>query len=136
MKYLLYGMVIMMFIAGVNSCKKSADITGKPAGASITGKWNYTAYYFSIGGPGSWQPVSGTNQWIELKENGSFSSNFAPFNYVVSYQLTDSIHIQFNKALGQDALLYRYALDTVKHELLLSDAINICTEGCAQKFAR
>lgn len=136
MRYLFYAMVMILFTAGMYSCRKSADTTGKPYATSVTGKWNYAAYYFSIGGPGSWQPVNGANQWIELKENGSFSSNFAPFNQVVSYQFTDSVHLQFNKALGQPALLYRYALDTVKHELLLSDAINICTEGCAQKFTR
>ncbi|MEP6747664.1 MAG: hypothetical protein ABJB86_08055 [Bacteroidota bacterium] len=132
--YILIGVVSFGLLN--NGCKKSAIGSANIASSSITGKWTYAEYYFSIGGPANWQPVITSNQFIELKADGTFSSNLSPFTSVLYYGLVDSNHIKFNKQPGQDALLYFYTLDLVKHTLTLSDAINICIEGCAQKFKR
>ncbi len=134
MKHLLYGIITVMFFAGLNGCKKSS--VGKDIPVSITGKWYFTAYYYGIGGPGGWRPVTTDNQYIELKTDGGFSSNFSPFNAAATYQLTDSAHIKFIPQTGQNSLLYFFKLDSINNELQLSPANPICIDGCGQKFSR
>ena len=115
-----------------NSCKKSSGSTTTP----LSGKWNYTAYYFSDGGtPPAWHAVSTLNQWINIRNDGSFMSNLPPFDAATSWQLVDSIQIKFIPPPGEKALVYTYTLDTISHELQL-EPVPICIEGCMQKFSK
>ena len=133
MKYFFYGMILLSF-AGLGSCKKSSADTGNNISSLVTGKWNYAEYYISDGGGSiNWLPVT-PGQFIELEANGTFSSNFAPFNTAVNFQLVDSAHIKFNEPSAQGSHLYFYSVN--KNELQLSPADPACIEGCAQKFTR
>jgi len=50
------------------ACKKSVE----PIENSLIGKWTYTEYYYSIGGPGEWHLVTPPKQAIEFKSDGTF----------------------------------------------------------------
>lgn len=130
MKYVLAICMIVLLLSQ-NSCKKSISST-----TSLTGKWAYTANYVSIGGPGTWQPASEPNKWINIGNNGSFSSNLSPFNAATSWQLVDSMHIRFIVPFGQQSFVYAYTLDRINGELQLLPTGVICIEGCAQKFSK
>ena len=135
MKYCLIAALLLS--ACLYSCKKSGKETGGPIPATLTGKWNYAAYYFSIGGPGGWHPANEQDKWIQFKEDGSFSSNLSPFNTAIRYHLTDSVHVQFITAVSTDSsLFYSFSIDTVQGFVSLSPARPMCIEGCAQKFTR
>jgi len=135
MKYCLIGALLLS--ACLYSCKKTGKETGGPIPATLTGKWNYAAYYFSIGGPGGWHPANEQDKWIQFKEDGSFSSNLSPFNTAIRYHLTDSVHVQFITAVSTDSsLFYSFSIDTVQGFVSLSPARPMCIEGCAQKFTR
>jgi len=135
MKHYLFA--AMLVFACMFSCTKSGIETGGKIPATLTGKWNYSAYFYSIGSPGSWHPANEQNKWIEFKEDGSFSSNLSPFNTAVGYHVTDSAHVQFITAVSSDSsLYYSFNIDTVQRSVSLSSARQICIEGCAQKFTR
>lgn len=133
MKYFFYGIILLSF-ADLGSCKKSSADTINNNYSTVTGKWNYAEYYMGDGvSVINWQPVT-PGKFIDLEANGTFSSNLAPFNTVVNFQLVDSAHIKFYEPSAQGSHLYFYSLS--KNELQLSPAAPVCIEGCAQKFTR
>ena len=136
MQRLLCMVLLAIFFAGIPGCKKSPLEEETDVPVSVTGKWYYTAYFYSIGGPLIWQPVTTPNQYISLAANGNFSSNFSPFNTAKTYQFTDSTHIKIIPQGGQNPLLYFFKLDSINNALLLSPANPMCIEGCGQKFSR
>jgi hypothetical protein len=137
MKLFLYGMAMLISLAGLSGCEKSSVDEGNGIPVLITGKWNYTAWYASIGtGEVNWQPVTPANKYVEFRPDGTFSSNLSPFREAITYQLVDSLHIKFTKRQAQDTLLYFFKLDSIRRELQLSPAILICIEGCSQKFIK
>ena len=118
------------------SCSKSTTaLHGYPA--TITGKWRFVEYFMSPGGGGSWYPASPAGQWLDLKPNGTVSSNMDGFKDATGYELPDSAIIKLLvPSRPGGALRYRYALDTVQQVLLISSLDVICIEGCAMKFNR
>ena len=135
MKYCLIA--AMLLSACVYSCTKSGKEPVGTIPATLTGKWNYDAYYYSIGGPGGWHPANEQNKWIQFNDDGSFSSNLSPFSTAIGYHLNDSGHVQFITAVSSDtSLFYSFRIDTVQGFVSLSPARLLCIEGCAQKFTR
>lgn len=104
--------------------------------AALLGKWFFTQQYRSDGSMGQWYPIQKHNQWIELKNNGVFSSNFAPFESATRYEIKDSIHIKLYEPLRSDSLCDFYKVDSIQHILTFSPTIYICVEGCAKKFEK
>jgi hypothetical protein len=133
MKYFFYGIILLSF-AGLGSCKKSSADTINNNCSSVTGKWNYAEYYVSDGVSAINRLPVTPGQFIDLEANGTFSSNFAPFDTPVNFQLVASAHMKFNEPSAQGSHLYFYGLN--KNELQLSPADPGCIEGCAQKFTR
>lgn len=133
MKSLGIWATVVLLCAVVNGCKKKMCLpVAEPPG--LYGRWHYAAYYLGIGPPGEWHPVPVTGQWIELRSDGSFSSNFIPYLAAHSYHLTDSVHIKLIIQDGSDSLLYRFSKrgDTLE----LSPYAPLCIEVCADRFLK
>ncbi len=119
------------------ACNKSSVNNFKSYHDTLQGKWRYVEYYQSIGGPGSWYPANSVNQWLELKVNGTLSSNMDPFKDADSYLLPDSNTIKFIIPSKPDGfLLFQYNIDTIQTALILSPLNPVCIEGCSIKFKR
>ena len=132
----LFIIVCLGFFAAT-ACNKSTVYNSKSYPDSLQGKWRYVEYYISSGGPGNWYPANPATQWIELKANGSVSSNMDPFKDADRYELPDSNKIKFIIPAKPDGyLLYQYQIDTVQAALILSPLNPMCIEGCAIKFKR
>ena len=70
MQRLLCMLLLAIFFAVIPGCKKSPVDERNGTQVSVTDKWYYTAYFYSIGGPLIWQPVTTSNQYISLAANG------------------------------------------------------------------
>ncbi len=126
--------ILLLFIL-VSCSKSSVDTNYAPHADSLPGKWWYTNYYMSIGGPGSWYAVSPVNQWVELKANGVISSNLSPFDEATRYELPDSNKIKFIIPSKPDGfLLFQYSINKTEPSLILSPLNPMCIEGCGIKF--
>jgi len=55
------------------ACEKSSNKIIEPNENGLLGKWTYTEYYMSIGGPGEWHSVSPPKQTIELNRTEPLS---------------------------------------------------------------
>jgi len=130
---IFFMLVIVLAVTG--SCKKAGP--GMAGPVSLNGKWKYVEYYASIGGPGNWYPASPANQWIEIKGNGDINSNMSSFNGVTGYQLQDAVTIKFMMPSAPGGFwLFRYNIDTLLAQLVMSPVNPACIEGCAIKFKR
>ncbi|HEV8284888.1 MAG TPA: hypothetical protein VGQ09_11300 [Chitinophagaceae bacterium] len=126
------SLIFLVFIFG---CKKSDKL--EPIDNNIIGKWTYVEYFFSIGGPGQWHPVTPANQTIEFKPDGSFVSVNSFLNGATRFEMVDSVTIKFQPASTPSGfILMGYLIKTANRELYLYPISPRCIEGCSNKFKR
>ena len=127
-----YGkwIAVLIVILSANCRKPANPLVEKPGG--LTGRWKYAAYFYSIGPPGEWHTVA-PGQWIELRDDGSFSSNASPFSAAYAYSIKDSVQVNLLRGVGRDPLQYRYLL---KGDTLELAPVPFCIEGCADRFIK
>ena len=115
------------------ACKKSVD----PIENSLIGKWTYTEYYYSIGGPGEWHPVTPPKQTIEFKSDGTFIPSESFLKDANHFEILDSVTVKFQPASTPSGfILMGYTIDTTARELQLWPVNPMCIEGCSNKFKR
>lgn len=115
------------------ACKKSVD----PIENSLIGKWTYTEYYMSIGGPGEWHPVTPPKQTIEFKSDGTFIPSESFLKDANHFEILDSVTVKFQPASTPSGfILMGYTIDTTARELQLWPVNPMCIEGCSNKFKR
>ena len=135
MKSLSYLFVISILL--VAACRKTDDRIWEKSGQSLVGKWTYTDYYYSIGGPGKWYEVNPENQTIEFKADGSFVPAASFLQGVTSYEILDSVRIKFKPAATASGFtLMGYSIEKTGKELYLYPIDPICIEGCNNRFRR
>ena len=106
-KIQLLGLVLLFFTV---ACKKSIE----PIENSLIGKWTYTEYYYSIGGPGEWHPVT-PKQTIEFKPDGTFIPSESFLKDANHFEILDSVTVKFQPASTPSGfILMRYSIDTVR----------------------
>jgi hypothetical protein len=124
------SLIFLVFILG---CRKSSL---EPIENSLIGKWTYTEYYQSVGGPGQWQPVTPPGQTIEFKPDGRFLSSLF-LKDATHFKILDSVTIKFQPAsTASGYILMAYSIDTAVRELLMYPVNPFCIEGCSNKFKR
>ena len=129
----LPGLILLFFII---ACKKDNKVI-EPIENSLIGKWTYTEYYMSIGGPGDWRPVNPPNQAIEFKPDGRFipCESFLPATD--HFEILDSVTVKFQPASTSSGfILMGYVIDTIKGELQMYPVNPMCIEGCSNKFKK
>jgi hypothetical protein len=127
-----YGSIALIIL----SCNKSSTALHTYPGA-LTGKWRFTEYYISPGGPGSWYPATPAGQWFNLNTNGTITSNMEEFKQATAYELPDSSTIKMLLPARPGGFKrYHYSIDTLQQVLVLSPLDPMCIEGCALKFKR
>lgn len=126
-RFILILTLLMLAAAG---CRKAADESN-----SLIGKWTFTEYYSSPGGPGQWQPVKPANQVIEFKEDGTFKSAKSFLSTATHYEIIDSANVKFTPAETPSG--YWIMAYEIKSSALVMYAVNpACFEGCSYKFKR
>jgi hypothetical protein len=115
------------------SCNKSPFIASS---GSISGKWLYKQYYYSIGGPPIYVSTDSARQWILFNADGSFSANVPGFANFKRYEMIDSSKIKFITPSQPGFRLFNLDLDATRNILTLSPADYICIEGCGNIFKR
>ncbi len=131
--YEIYLSVLILMTA----CNKSVVVNKEPIDKTVIGKWNYTEYFFSTGGPGSWHPVSPANQTIEFKSDGTFVPAESFLKTANRFEIIDSVTIKFqptSTAMGYT--LMGYQIKTADRELYLYPVNPLCIEGCSNKFTK
>nr|MBC7612762.1 hypothetical protein [Pseudopedobacter sp.] len=121
---------LIAFIVILTSCgKENATPTNE-----LTGKWKLTSYYYSAGGPITWQNASPDSlKTVEFNDDGNLGGNV--YNKYSKYTLKDSVIITFTGVTGVAAQNYSYQLKN--NELILSPAGPImCIEGCGSKYVK
>ena len=135
MKSLFY--LILASIVLLASCGKTGNPVWQKSGKNIFGKWTYTDYYLSTGGPGEWQQVKPANQSIEFKTDGSFVATESFLKGATTYQILDSTRIRFQPTSTTSGFtLMGYSVEKEGKELYLYPIDPICIEGCNNKFTR
>ena len=115
------------------ACKKSVE----PVANSLIGKWTYTEYYISIGGPGEWRAVTPPNQTIEFKPDGTFIPSESFLKDANRFEILDSVTVKFQPASTPSGfILMGYIIDTMERELQMYPVNPMCIEGCSNKFTR
>ncbi len=100
-------------------------------------KWTYIEYFFSIGGPGQWHPVTPSNQTIEFKTDGSFIPAGSFLKPATKFEIVDSVTIKFQPASTPSGyILMGYLIKAAERELYLYPVNPACIEGCNNKFKR
>lgn len=132
MKYLLIALVLLITFI---SCKKQPENTKKEP-ETLSGKWNYSQRFYSIGGPLIYESTKKLKQWILFATTGgSFSSNMPEFKNVTNYEIIEPGKVKFNLPSQQpDSHLFFYKIDTSTNVLSLSSADFVCIEGCGYTF--
>ena len=98
MHRIYFSFLILLFLFGCNkpnNNNRTDDV--------LLGKWRYTEYYLSAGGPGQWNLVQPTGQYIAFKANGNFISTGSFSNTFNSYEIIDRARVKFkpaSKSLG------------------------------------
>ena len=131
--------VLLPLLFAVVACSKMAedDNCSNPVAKSFIGKWNYSEWYFSIGGPGQWKPVLPANQFIEFKKDGSFISTQSFLSGANRFELADNGKIKFYTTSSPSGFtLMQYELSADNSELQLYPINPACIEGCSNKFVR
>jgi len=120
------------------SCKKQTENYSRKEPVTLSGKWNYTKSFYSIGGPFIFISTKNLNQWILFGTTGkSFSSNVPEFKNATSYEIVDSTKVKLSLPSQQpDSSMFFYRLDASANELILSPADIICIDGCGYIFER
>ena len=93
-KKLQFLSLVLLFFA--IACEKSSNRIIEPENG-LVGKWTYTEYYMSIGGPGEWHPVS-PKQTIEFKSNGTFVPCESFLKEANHFEILDSVTLKIEPA--------------------------------------
>ena len=134
-KKLQFLSLVLLFFA--IACEKSTNKIIEPNENGLLGKWTYTEYYMSIGGPGEWHPVSLPKQTIEFKSNGTFIPCESFLKEANHFEILDSVTVKIEPAATpMGYILMRYDIKPFEGSLYLSPANPICIEGCSNKFER
>jgi hypothetical protein len=129
--------ILLLFLVAVASCGKHAEKGKVFSTGSLVGKWEYTEHYFSIGGPGKWQPVQPGGQTIDFKPDATFTSAASFSANFQSYEIVDSTTVKFTPApTAPGHVLMRYEINSAEGILLLHPIEPMCIEGCSYKFKR
>jgi len=129
-KLQLPGLVLLFLTV---ACKKSIE----PIESSLIGKWTYTEYYISIGGPGEWRAVTPPNQTIEFKPDGTFIPSESFLKDANRFEILDSVTVKFQPVSTPSGfILMGYIIDTMERELQMYPVNPMCIEGCSNKFTR
>ena len=129
-KLQLLGLVLLFLAV---ACKKSIE----PIENSLIGKWAYTEYYISSGGPGEWRAVTPPNQTIEFKPDGTFIPSESFLKDANRFEILDSVTVKFQPASTPSGfILMGYIIDTMERELQMYPVNPMCIEGCSSKFTR
>ena len=132
-KKLQFLSLVLLFFA--IACEKSSNRIIEPENG-LVGKWTYTEYYMSIGGPVEWHPVS-PKQTIEFKSNGTFIPCESFLKEANHFEILDSVTVKIEPAATpMGYILMRYDIKPFEGSLYLSPANPICIEGCSNKFER
>ena len=135
MKSLLNLVIISIVLSG--ACRKTDPEIGGKSAQSLIGKWTYTDYFYSIGGPGEWHPVEPANQTIEFKADGSFVPAESFLKGVTRYEVLDSIRIKFHPtSTASGFTLMGYSIEKAGKELKMYPIDPLCIEGCNNRFRR
>jgi hypothetical protein len=130
-KIQLTGLILLLLLS---ACKKS---NLEPINNTLFGKWTYTEYFYSTGGPGEWHSVTPANQTIEFQPDGSLVSSVSFLKTATKFEKIDSVTIKFQPApTTRGYILMGYSIDTRKRELYLRPVDPICIEGCNNRFER
>jgi hypothetical protein len=130
-KIALVSLTLLILISG---CKKS---NLEPIENTLIGKWTYTEYYISPGGPGEWRAVTPPNQTIEFKSNGKFIPCESFLEGSNRFEILDSVTVKFEPASTPSGFLTMgYSIDTAARELQMWPVNPMCIEGCSSKFKR
>ena len=124
----------ILFLFSLGACNKA--LNNKTFPKELTGKWTYSQSFYSIGGPPIYTSTENLHQWINFKDDGSFTSNFPAFQQVTNYEVLDSVKVRLISPSPQSSSRYFYGFDANARTLTLSSADNICIEGCGWKFKR
>ena len=131
MKGIVGILLLFIFITGCSKKEEHKLISDR-----LVGKWKFTEHFMSPGGPGSWNPVPVSDQYI-INFNGdgkfSYTTNFygakSQFN---RYSLAgDTIFISstFNNKTDE----WRYSFEGP--QLIINFNVwVVCIEGCASLF--
>jgi hypothetical protein len=125
---------IFIITLAIISCNK--DTMPVNSSGSIAGKWRYTQYYYSIGGPPIYVSTVNTGQWIKFNSDGSFSGNVPKFADFKRYEIVNPSTIKFITPQQAGFRLYYLSLDSNHNSMTLSPADYICIEGCGDIFKR
>jgi hypothetical protein len=130
----LLGIALLLFAI---ACKKSGTKVNEPVGNSLIGKWTYTQYSYSIGGPRIWRQATPSGQSIEFKPEGRFIPCESFLKEATHFEIIDSVTVKIEPAsTATGYFLMRYQIDTSGRELDMYPANPICIEGCGYKFER
>jgi len=131
MKKLQLPALLLLFFAV--ACKKSIE----PIESILIGKWTYTEYYISTGGPGEWRAVTPPNQTIEFKPDGTFIPSESFLKDANRFEILDSVTVKFQPVSTPSGfILMGYIIDTMERELQMYPVNPMCIEGCSNKFTR
>ena len=129
--------ILLLFLLVIASCSRPVEKGKVFSTGSLVGKWEYTEHYFSIGGPGKWQPVQPAGQIVEFKTDGTFSSAASFSETFENYEFIDSTTVKFTPASTTSGyVLMRYEINEAEGILLLHPIEPMCIEGCSYKFKR
>ena len=125
---------IIILTLAIVSCNK--ETVPANSSGSISGKWRYTQYYYSIGGPPIYISTESTGQWIKFNNDGSFSGNVPKFANFKRYEMVNPSTIKFINPQQAGFRLFYLNLDSIHNLMTLSPADYICIEGCGDIFKR
>lgn len=123
-----------ILLLAATACTKQAPA---PIDYTLTGKWTYKEYGYSIGGPMIWRNIEPANQVIEFKEDGTFvpAQDFLPGSN--RYEKLDSVTLKFLPASSSSGFIKMgYAIDSTTGNLNLWPVDPYCIEGCGNRFVR
>lgn len=128
MKNFLGSIILFLFVAG---CSKKNEVIND----GLVGKWKFTETFSSPGGPGSWQQVPVSNQYIiDFSEDRklSYSANFHGDSLFNRYSVReDTIFVSSTVNNKTDEWIYSFD----GQQLIIRFNVRIiCFEGCASRF--
>ena len=131
MKSVVGSIILFIFITGCSKKEEHRLISD-----GLVGKWKFTEYFMSPGGPGSWNPVPVPDQYIinfNSDEKLDYSANFFGANSGFNrYKLSgNTIFVSSTNNNKTDE--WRYSFDG--SQLIINFNVRvICIEGCASRF--
>ena len=132
-----FQLLVLCLLFFAIACKKSGNKIIEPIDNDLIGKWTYTEYYYSIGGPGEWHSVTPPKQAIEFKPDGTFIPAESFLKGADHFEILDSVTVKFQPAPNPSGfILMGYSIDPAARQLLIYPVNPACIEGCNNKFTR